>query len=166
VSVGDLPSIMVFWGGPRSGTNHFRLEFGFICFYPFRLFFRVHSGPVCPFSVRPWKDGLSFCPVETVRLILWGRGLLRLTQNAIFFSWMRLRIFLKLQPSFAAFLRCLFEAGIHATLVPPVWSPLPPHWSVAYLFGAVPRLGGRGSAPVLFLFCHALCGLVGSHEVS
>jgi hypothetical protein len=26
VSVGDLPSVMVFLGGPRSGTNHFRLE--------------------------------------------------------------------------------------------------------------------------------------------
>jgi hypothetical protein len=115
VSVGDLPSIMVFCGGPRSGTIHFRLEFGFIRFSPFRLFFRVHSGPVCPFSFRPWKVGLSFCPVETVRLIPQGRRRLRLMQNAIFFSSMRFCVFWTLRPSFAAFLRCLFEAGIQAT---------------------------------------------------
>jgi hypothetical protein len=106
---------LVFWGGPRSGTNHFRLEFGFIRFSPFHLFFRDHSDPVCPFSVRPWKVGLSFCPVETVRLILQGRGRLRLTQNAIFFSWMPLRVFWTLQSSIAAFLRCFFLAGIQAT---------------------------------------------------
>jgi hypothetical protein len=115
VLVGDLPSIIVFWGGPRSGTNHFQLESGFIRFSPFHLFFRVRSGPVCPFSVRPWKDGLSFCPVETVRLILLGRGCLRLTQNAIFSSWMCLRVFWTLRPSIAAFLRCLFQVGILAT---------------------------------------------------
>jgi hypothetical protein len=37
VSVGVLPSIMVFRGDPRSGTNHFQLESRFIRFSPCRL---------------------------------------------------------------------------------------------------------------------------------
>jgi hypothetical protein len=86
-----------------------------------------------PFSVRLWKDGLSFCPVETVSVILQGRGCLRLTQNAIFFSWMRLRcLFLSLSSWHPGDSPGLVAAS--AALVR--GAPL----------GAVPRLGGRGSA--------------------
>jgi hypothetical protein len=112
VSVGDLPSFMVFRESPRSGTNHFWMEFGFIRFSLFRLFCRVLFGSSLPLvSVRPWKDGLSFRPVETVRLILQGRGCLCLTQNTIFFNWMRLRVFWTLRPSIAAFLHCHWYPG-------------------------------------------------------
>jgi hypothetical protein len=99
--------------------------------------------------------------VETVRLILQGRGRLRLMHDAIFFSWMHLRILLDA----AAFNRCilhrLLQAGIQATsnstvLVAASAAPL----------GAVPRLGDWGTAPALFRFCHALYGLVGRHEGS
>jgi hypothetical protein len=44
-----------------------------------------------------------------VWLILQVRGRLRLAQNAIFFSWMRLCIFWTLRFSIAAFLRCLLS---------------------------------------------------------
>jgi hypothetical protein len=49
--------------------------------------FKDYSGPIRPpFRVKPWKEGLRICPVETVRLILQGRGCLHLTHCAIFFS--------------------------------------------------------------------------------
>jgi hypothetical protein len=93
-SVGDLPSIMFSGGGSRSGSNHFRLEFGFIRFSPFcPLFVGSFQVQFAFFSVRPWKDGLSFRPVETVWLFLQVRGRLRLAQNAFYFCWMRLRVF-------------------------------------------------------------------------
>jgi hypothetical protein len=89
---GSSPLHHGFPGGPQSGTNHFRLESGFIRFSLCRPLFFVGSFQVqfALFSVRPWKDGLSFCPVEAAWLILQVRGHLRLVQNAIFFSWMRL----------------------------------------------------------------------------
>jgi hypothetical protein len=63
VSVGVFPSIMVFRGGPRSGTNHFRLESGFIRFSPCRLFFcRALSGPVCPFQCQALERWLELLP--------------------------------------------------------------------------------------------------------
>jgi hypothetical protein len=104
------PLRLLFWGGPRSGTNHFRLEFGFIRFSPFRPLF-VGSSQVqfALFCVRRWKDGLSSCPVETVWLFLQTRGRLRLVQNTFSFCWMRLCVFWTLRPSFAAFLRCLLS---------------------------------------------------------
>jgi hypothetical protein len=72
-----------------SDTNHFQLEEDVIRFTPSRLTKMDQPGPLCPpFYVKPWKEGLSICPVETVRLILQGRGCLRLTHNTIFFSWM------------------------------------------------------------------------------
>jgi hypothetical protein len=109
VLVGDLPSVMVFWGGPQSGTNHFRLELASYASLFSAFFVGSFQVRFALFSFRSWKDGLSFCPVETVRLILQGRGCLRLTQNAIFFSWMRLRVCWTLQPSIAAFLCCLLS---------------------------------------------------------
>jgi hypothetical protein len=48
--------------------------------------------------------------------------------------------------------------------VPPFRSPFPPLWSVAHLFGAVPCLGGRGSAPDLFLSVMSCAVWCGSHE--
>jgi hypothetical protein len=60
--VGDLPTILGFWEGPRSGTNHFRLEVGFIRYSPFRLFFKDHSGPVCPFQCQALERWLELLP--------------------------------------------------------------------------------------------------------
>jgi hypothetical protein len=54
---GSSPLHHGFWGGPQSGSNHFRLESGFVRFSPCRPFF---VGPVAFFSVKPWEDGLNF----------------------------------------------------------------------------------------------------------
>jgi hypothetical protein len=55
----------------------------------------------------------------------------------------------------AAFYRCIltlsFALASRRLPVPPFWSPFPPLWSEAHLFGAIPCLGGRGSTPDLFL---------------
>jgi hypothetical protein len=40
-----------------------------------------------PFYVKPWKDDLCVCPVETIRLILKERDRLHLQHNAVLFSW-------------------------------------------------------------------------------
>jgi uncharacterized protein YhhL (DUF1145 family) len=53
----------------------------------------------------------------------------------------------------AAFNRCILTLSLALASrrlpVPPFLLPFPPHWSVAHLFGAIPRLGRRGSAPDL-----------------
>jgi hypothetical protein len=50
-----------------------------------------------------------------VRLILQGKGRLRLTHNAIVFSWMHLCILLEAAAFSCCILYCLFQAGIQAT---------------------------------------------------
>jgi hypothetical protein len=152
-----------FLGGPSKWHQLLPAGVGLHTLLSFPLFpFQVRFALFC---VRPWKDGLSFCPVETVGLILQGRGRLHLTQNAIFFSWMRLCVFWTLRPSIAAFLRCLLS-----------WHP-GNFWF--HRFGRRFRLSGpwrtflvlfhvsaAKARPGSFPFCHALCGLVGSHEFS
>jgi hypothetical protein len=156
---------MSFWEGPRSGTNHFWLEVGFIRFSPSACFLGTTQVQFAPFSVRLWNDGLSFCPVETVRLILQGRVRLHLAQNAIFFSWMRLLVLLDAAAFNRCILRCLLQAGIQATFGSTGLVSASAALVCDAPLGAVPRLCDRGSAPALFRFCHALCGLVGSHDV-
>jgi hypothetical protein len=78
---------------------------------------------------------------------------------------MRLRVFWTLRPSIAAFFRCLFQAGIQVTSGSTGLVAASAALVRGAPLGAIPRLGGRGSAPALLLFRHALCSLVGSHEV-
>jgi hypothetical protein len=99
-----------------------------------------------------------------MRLILQGRGRLRLTRNAIFFSWMRLCIFLDAVSFNRCILRCLLQAGILATSGSTGLVAASAALVRGAPLGAVPRFGDWGSAPALFRFCHALYGLVGSHD--
>jgi hypothetical protein len=68
--------------------NHFRWEGENLCFVPSRLTKTDRPGHLAPpFYVKPWKEDLCVCPVETVRLILLEHDRLRLQHIAIFFSW-------------------------------------------------------------------------------
>jgi hypothetical protein len=68
--------------------NHFRWEGENLRFVPSRLTKTDRPGHLTPpFYVKPWKEDLCVCPVETVRLILLERDRLRLQHSAIFFSW-------------------------------------------------------------------------------
>jgi hypothetical protein len=96
--------------------NHFRWEGENLCFVPSRLTMTDRPGHlVPPFYVKPWKEDLCVCPVETVRLILIESDRLRLQHSAIFFSW----TFPHKPLDAAAFERCirycLVMAGIQAT---------------------------------------------------
>jgi hypothetical protein len=100
--------------------------------------------------------------VETVRLILQGRGRLRLTHKAIFFSWMHLRNLLGAAAFNCCIQHCLFQAGIQATsgstrLVAALARGAP--------LGDVLCLGDWSNASTHFQFYHALYGIVGRHEV-
>jgi hypothetical protein len=119
-----------------SDANHFRWEGENIRFTPSRLTKTDRLGHLSPpFYVKPWKEDLCVCPVETVRLILLERNRLCLQHSVIFFSW----TFPHKPLDAAAFNRCiqfcLVKAGIQATsssvqLVQPGLSPLPPRWPV------------------------------------
>jgi hypothetical protein len=104
----DLASLL-------SGSILFWLEVVVLRFSPSRLILRTVQVLCAPFLCQTLKEGLSICPVETVRLILQGRGRLRLTHNAIFFSWMHLRVLLDAAAFIRCILYCLFQAGIQAT---------------------------------------------------
>jgi hypothetical protein len=94
------------------------------------------------FSVRPWKDGLSFGPVEATWLILQVRGHLRLVQNAIFFSWMRLRLL-----DAAVFNRRIFTLSLELASgrlpVPPFGSRFRCSDPWHSFFGAFPQMDER-----------------------
>jgi hypothetical protein len=96
--------------------NHFRREGENLRFVPSRLTKTDRPGHLAPpFYVKPWKEDLCVCPVETVRLILLERDHLRLQHSAIFFSW----TFPHKPLDAATFERCiqfcLVKAGIQAT---------------------------------------------------
>jgi hypothetical protein len=97
-------------------NNHFRREGENIRFVPSCLTKTDRPGHLAPpFYVKPWKENLCVCPVETVRLILLERDRFRLQHSAIFFSW----TFPHKPLDAAAFERCiqfcLVKAGIQAT---------------------------------------------------
>jgi hypothetical protein len=96
--------------------NHFRWEGENLCFVLSRLTKTDRPGHLAPpFYGKSWKEDLSVCPAETVRLIFLERDRLRLQHNAIFFSW----TFPHKPLDAAAFERCiqfcLVKAGIQAT---------------------------------------------------
>jgi hypothetical protein len=99
-----------------SDDSHFRWESENIRFVPSRLTKTDRLGHLSPpFYVKPWKEHLCVCPVETVRLILLERNCLCLQHSAIFFSW----TFPHKPLDAAAFNRCiqfcLVKADIQAT---------------------------------------------------
>jgi hypothetical protein len=164
VSVGDLPSVMVFWGSPRSGTIHFRLELASYASLLSAFFCRVLSGPVCPFQFQALERWLELLPSSDCEAHSAGKR--------SFASYAKRHLQLDASSHLldaAAFNRCILSPSLELASrrlpVLPFWSPFPLLWSVVHPFGAIPRLGGWGSAPALFL-CHALCDLVGSHDFS
>jgi hypothetical protein len=115
-----------------SDANHFRWEGDAIRFTPSHLTKTDRPGHLCsPFYVKPWKEDLSVCPVETVRLILQERDRLRLSHNAIFFSWMHPHD--QLDAAAAVFNIVSFKLASRRLPVPPDQSQLPPRWPVACL---------------------------------
>ena len=67
---------------------HFSWEGKNLCFIPSSISKTDRPGRLSPpFCVKPWKDGLCVCPVESVRLILEERVCLRLQHSALFFQW-------------------------------------------------------------------------------
>jgi hypothetical protein len=96
--------------------NHFRWEGENLRFVPSCFTKTDRPGHLAPpFYVKPWKEDLCVCPVETVRLILLERDRLHLQHSAIFFSW----TFPHKPLDAAAFERCLHyclvKAGIQVT---------------------------------------------------
>ena len=67
---------------------HIRREDWILRFIPSDLTKTDRPGRLTPpFCVKPWKDDLCVCPVESVRLILKERDWLRLQLGAFFFRW-------------------------------------------------------------------------------
>jgi hypothetical protein len=102
--------------GPLVRQQSLRREGDILRFVPSRLTKTDRPGHLAPpFYVKPWKEDLCVCPVETVRLILLERDRLRLQHSAIYFSW----TFPHKPLDAAAFERCihycLVKAGIQAT---------------------------------------------------
>jgi hypothetical protein len=139
-----------------SDANHFRWEGDVIRFTPTRLTKTDRPGHLCPpFYVKPWKDDLSICPVETVRLILLERDRLCLQHDAIF-SWIHPHKQLDAATFNRCIQHCLIQAGIQAT----AGSTRSVAASAALAHGAslgdVLRFGDWSNASTYFRFYHAL----------
>jgi hypothetical protein len=140
-----------------SNDNHFRWEGENICFIPSRLTKTDHPGHLSPpVYVKPWKEDLCVCTVETVRLILLERNCLCLQHSAIFFSW----IFPHKPLNAAAFNRCiqfcLVKAGIQATSGSTRSVAVSAALASSASLGDVLRLGDWSNASIYFRFYHAL----------
>jgi hypothetical protein len=67
---------------------HFSWEGKNLRFIPSNLSQTDRPGRLTPpFCVKPWKDDLCVCPVESVRLIMEERDCVRLQHSAFFFQW-------------------------------------------------------------------------------
>jgi hypothetical protein len=98
-----------------SDANHLQFQGDALRFVPSCLSKTDRAGHLCsPFSIKPWKEDLSVCPVETISQILKEKSSLDIRHNFIFFNW---------SPPYdpldtAAFLRCikfcLVKGGIDA----------------------------------------------------
>jgi hypothetical protein len=133
--------------------NHFRWEGENLRFVP-SLRQTVHLLP--PFYVKPWKEDLCVCPVETLRLILLERSCLRLQHSAIFNSW----TFPHNPLDAAAFERCLqyflVKAGIKATPASTRSITASAALAGSASLGDVLRLGDWTNASTYFRFYRAL----------
>jgi hypothetical protein len=137
--------------------THFRSEGEFLRFIPSRLTKTDHPGHLAPpFYVKPWKDDMSICPVETVRLIMVERDRLHLQHSAVFFLW----TFPHKPLDAAAFERCirfcLMKAGIQA--VPGSTRSVAASAALAggASLGEVLRLSDWSNASTYFRFYHSL----------
>jgi hypothetical protein len=138
-------------------NNHFRLEGENLRFVPSRLTKTDRPGHLFPpFYVKPWKEDLCVCPVETIRLILLERSRLRLQHSAIFFSW----TFPHNPLDAAAFERCLqyclVQAGILATPASTRSIAASAALAGSPSLGDVLRLGDWTNGSTYFRFYHAL----------
>jgi hypothetical protein len=96
------PLLHVFLGGPSKWHQPLPAGVWLHTLLSFPPFLGVFSGPVCLFQCQALERWIEPLPSRVCE----GRGRLRLTQNAFFFSCMRLCVFWMLQPSIAAFLCC------------------------------------------------------------
>jgi hypothetical protein len=101
--------------------------------------------------------------VETVRLILQGRGCLRLTHNAIFFSWMHSHDQLD-AAAFNRCIHCLALAGIQATSGSSRLIAASAALARGTSVGDVLRLGDWSNASTYFRFFTPYRGIVGRPE--
>jgi hypothetical protein len=139
-----------------SDNNHFRWEGENIRFIPSHLTKTDRPGYLSPpFYVKPWKEDLCVCPLETVRLILLEWNRLCLQHSAIFFSW----TFPHKPLDAAAFNRCiqfcLVKAGIQATSGSTRSVAASAALASSASLGDV-RLGDWSNASTYFCFQHAL----------
>jgi hypothetical protein len=148
------PSILV---ALLCDDNHFRWEGDNLRFVPSRLTKTDRPGHLAPpFYVKPWKEDLCICPVETVRLILIEHDRLHLQHSAIFFSW----TFPHKPLVAAAFERCisycLVKAGIQS--MPGSTRSVAAFIALAgsASLGDVLRLGNWSNDSTYFQFYHAL----------
>jgi hypothetical protein len=140
-----------------SDANHFRWEGENICFTPSRLTKMDRPGYLSPpFYVKPWKEDLCVCPVETIKLVLLERNHLCLQHSAIFLSWTYPRKPLDAAAFNRCIQYCLVQAGIQATS----GSIRSVVASAALAHGAslsdVLCLGDWSNASTYFRFYHAL----------
>jgi hypothetical protein len=138
-------------------TAHFRLEGENLRFIPSRLTKTDRPGHLSPpFYVKPWKDDLCLCPVETIKLILKERDRLRLPHSALFFRW----TFPHLPMDAATFGRCidycLGKAGIQAAPGSTRSVAASAALAAGASLGDVLRLGNWSNASTYFRFYHNL----------
>jgi hypothetical protein len=134
--------------------THFHKEGDNLRFVPSRLTKTDRPGHLTPpFYVKPWKDNLCVCPVETIRLILKERDRLHLQLSAVFFSW----TFPHHPLDAAAFERCirycLVKAGIQAA---PGSTRSIAALAAGASLGKVLGLGNWSNASTYFRFYHNL----------
>jgi hypothetical protein len=140
-----------------SDGKHFRWEDDAIRFSPSRFTKMDRPGHLCPpFYVKPWKEDLSICPVETVRLILLERDRLSLQHNAIFFSWTHPHKQLDAATFNRCIQHCLVQAGIQATSGSTRSVAASAALARGASLGDVLRLGDWSNASTYFRFYHAL----------
>jgi hypothetical protein len=136
---------------------HFRWEGENLRFIPSKLTKTDRPGHLTPpFYVKPWKDDLCVCPVESVRLILKERDRLRLQHSALFFSW----TFPHQPLDAAAFGRCieycLVKAGIQAAPGSTRSVAASAALAAGASLGDVLGLGNWSNASTYFRFYHNL----------
>jgi hypothetical protein len=133
--------------------THFQWEGDYVRFVPSRLTKTDRPGHLAPpFYVKPWKDDLCVCPVETIRLILKERDRLHLQHSTVFFSW----TFPHKPLDAAAFERCLLKAGIQAAPGSTRSVAASTALAAGASLGDVLGLGNWSNASIYFRFYHNL----------
>jgi hypothetical protein len=137
--------------------THFRWVGDLLCFVPSRLTKMDRPGHLAPpFYVKPCKEDLCVCLVETIKLILKERDRLRLQHSAVFFSWTYPHKPLDAAAFECCIRYCLVKAGIQAA--PGSTRSVAASAALAggASLGEVLRLGDWSNASTYFRFYHAL----------